>query len=244
MTPPAVPPAVPPATPSAMTTWMGAAVAGLLVGVTGGGAAHLLAGGAGVPERASVAVAAAIGLAACAAPLTRGGAVERTLQAATGGALAACCATLVAGSVTPATAAVGAGVAAIACGVAAVAVRLRIPASGAHLLGTIAPLLLVAGVFLADPFIEWDGSRPSSAGVARAFYVLNPLAAATSPEGGTGVDWQTRGRMYDGDGGSGGLSRIGQYYPSRPAPPTTWGVTALAVGLLLSLSTGRRHQAA
>ena len=155
--------------------------------------------------------AAAAGLAAAAAAIAAGGGVS----SAAGAGL------------------VVAGVAALAAGAAALALRLGAQPGGAVILGAALPALLAASVFLADPIIEWDGSGHNSPPLAHWIYRTNPIAAATSPAGGTGIDWQTRSLMYDGHG-SGGLSVIGQYYPARPPSAPAWGALALLAGAALA----------
>jgi len=106
-------------------------------------------------------------------------------------------------------------------------------------MGAALPALLAAAVFVADPIVEWDGSGPASPSLARRIYAVSPIAAATSPDGGTGVDWQTRRLMYDGHG-AGGLSVIGQFYPARPPSALLWGALALVAGVGLG-ALGRRR---
>jgi hypothetical protein len=43
--------------------------------------------------------------------------------------------------------------------------------------------------------------------------------------------------MYDGHG-AGGLSVIGQYYPTRPPSAPLWGCVAMAAGAVLALGAG------
>lgn len=219
------------------------AAAAIAAGGAVGGAVRWGAAGALPEERASAAVVAVLGLALALGPggasLRRGGVLVPAAAA-----LASAVAILVAGGGISSLGAalVVAGVAALGVGGAAVARRCGASAGGAVLLGAALPAFLTAAVFLADPVIEWDGSRPESPGIARWVYAASPIAAATSPAGGTGVDWQTCRLLYDGHG-AGGLSVIGQFYPTRPPAAAAWGVAALAAGAVLSL-VGRRRQGA
>ncbi len=210
-----------------------------------GGAVRWIAADAAAAERASAAVLVAFAVAVCVAPIVNGrvpvgvfrGMACVAAAAVTGGVCAGL-AVFVAGGIdasgVPGAITLVGGAAALAAGGAALARTSRTLSPGSGLLGALLPLLLAALVFVADPWIEWRGSGPASPAKAAWVYRLSPIAAATSPEGGTGVDWQTRSLLYDGgtEGGSGGLSVIGQYYPSRPAHPIAWGGLALLAGLL------------
>jgi len=188
-------------------------------------------------ERASAAVIVTLALVACAAPALPGAPPRRMLRAVLVGAAAAAACVLVAGGAGAlGAAAVVAGVAALATGAAILARSVSSSAPGSALLGASVPCVLCALVFVADPWIEWRGSGPASPSRAALVYRVSPVAAVTSPEGGTGSDWQTHSLLYDGGdlGGRGGLSVIGQFYPSRPAAPLAWGAAALLVGALLA----------
>ena len=77
--------------------------------------------------------------------------------------------------------------------------------------------------------------KPRLVGAFRA----NPIAAATSGNGGLDVDWQTMPLLYDGaEPGTEGLSVIGQYYPTRPPSPIWWAALASAGAALLLLAPG------
>jgi hypothetical protein len=210
----------------------------LVGGATVGLAVRIAASDALAEERGSAAAVCAFALAVCLAPCAaRGGRVERLLCAAASGALAAVAAVLASGGVGLVGAAVvTAGASSLALGVSLVAARWDPLARGAGLVGALVPFALAALVFVADPWIEARGSGPESPARASLVYRLSPIAALTSLDGGTGVDWQTRSLLYDGgpEGGAGGFSVIGQYYPSRPSSPLVWGGLAALAGVLLT----------
>ncbi len=214
-----------------------ACAAGAALGLT----VRLVAGGATPAERASAAGVALLGAVACVAPaLPRSGPRRAVRAAGLCGLAAAAAWTASAGSVpAPGACLVVAACAALACGAADAAARLGVAPSSRVLVGACAPLVLVAGVFLADPFVEWEGSVPASPARAAALYRANPVAALTSSRGGTGVAWQTRPLLYDG-AGTGGLSVIGRFYAVREPAAGPWSACALAVALLLSCAGLRR----
>ena len=216
----------------------GAVIVGIVLGggVVGGGV-RWAATAASPEERASAAVIATLALAVCVTPALPGVGLLRVVRAVLAGGAAAAAAVLVAGGTGAiGAAAVVAGAAGLATGAAGLARSCSDNTSGSVLFGALVPLVLGALVFVADPWIEWRGSGPASPARAALIYRLSPIAAVTSPEGGTGVDWQTRSLLYDGgdQGGRGGLSVIGQFYPARPASPYAWGGAALLVGALLA----------
>lgn len=209
----------------------------ILAGALLGAAIRLGAAEALPEERGSAAAICAFALAVCLAPAIRGPGLTRSLAALVGGAGMAAAAVLAAGgSGSVGASAVTAGAALLSVGVCASAARWATLAPAAPLVGALGPLALAALAFVADPWIEPRGSGPESPSRAALVYRLSPLAAITSPEGGTGVDWQTRSLLYDGgpEGGGGGLSVIGQFYPSRPAGPLAWGAAAFVLGAVLT----------
>ena len=138
-----------------------------------------------------------------------------------------------AGALVPAAAAL------LAHGVARIARRAGAE-SAAPFWGAAAPAVLAGALFVADPFIEWDGSTPQSTGTARRVYVVNPITAITSA---TGVDWQRQTMLYDGPAeGVPGLSYVGQYYPvgETPGLPLMWAAAVGLIGSALLLVPGRR----
>ncbi len=220
----------------AVTVTCGAALG---LGAAAGAVTRVVAASALPAERASAAVVIVLGLAIALAPAVPPRGRAGVLRATGAAALAAIAAPVVAGGdgFAPGAALVVAGVAALAAGAALVARRCGAAPGSAHVLGAALPALLVGAVFIADPFIEWRGPASNGAETSLWVYRANPVAAATSQSGGTGLDWQTRPLMYDGHG-AGGLSVIGQYYPVRPPSAWAWGALALALGTGLALAGG------
>lgn len=138
---------------------------------------------------------------------------------------------------------VPAAAAVLALGVATAIRAAGAEAATATLTGAGACVLLAGAVFVADPWIEWDGAIPASRRRSAVVYRASPVAAALSHDGGVGVDWQRERLLYDGPSGAGGLSLVGQYYPIDPPPsPWSWAFGAAAVGsCLLMLAPLRRE---
>ncbi len=234
-----------------------AALAGfVLAGAAFGGAVRAVAVEVSGAQRAAFvlvvlfALSAAIAAARSASPERACPRTARLIDGALtlgAAALVAAAAMLVTGGALSglAAAAVPAAGALLAAGSAHLARTMRLRPSAAVLWGTAVPLALAASVFVADPWIEWDGPERASVRRADIALSLSPIAAITSPHGGVELDWQRQRLMYDGPGdgaGSGGLSVIGQYYPCDPPATLRWSAVVAFAGTLL-LAIGGTHAA-
>jgi hypothetical protein len=131
----------------------------------------------------------------------------------------------------------------LAHGGASLARRARAGPGAATLIGVALPALLAAGIFVADPFVEWRGGDASSPGTAQTVITASPLAAATAA-GGLDVKWLQLELMYSGPPpGARGLSVIGQYYPTHAPSPLAWSAVMGGLGLALAYAAGVRRRA-
>lgn len=199
------------------------------------GAACRLLPDPSVPARTTAALVAAFGVCVCAAayaaasgddrrPFARAAFVGGTALAASWLAAAAA-----SGPAAVGGCAVAAGASVLAFGVARALCAAGAGAAQAVFAGAGVPVALAAAMFVADPFVEWDGSTTEAAPArAAAVLAVNPVASAAAS---AGLDWQRSRWIYDGPApGTPGLSVIGQYYPSRPASPWLWAAAAAAAG--------------
>lgn len=210
------------------------AFAAVLVGAALGVAARFVA--TGDARRGMIAMVAAFGVAVCAASAWNAGGDSIVTRCRSGAAIFVT--TFVAAWTAAATsgnaslfgaAAVVAGAAAAAFGVATFARARGVGAAHAAFVGAAAPAVCAALLFVADPFIEWNGSTTADApDRAAAVLSANPIASIGAD---AGVDWQRSTWLYVGPtSGSTGLSVTGRYYPSRPTSPWAWGLAAAAIG--------------
>jgi len=210
------------------------AAAAVLVGAALGVAARFVA--PGDARRGMIALVAAFGVAVCAASAWSAGGDAIATRCRSGAFVvasafvAAWAAAAAAGNASLVGAAlVVAGAAAAACGAAAFARARGVGAAHAAFVGAAAPAACAALLFVADPFIEWNGSTTADApDRAAAVLSANPIASIGAA---AGVDWQRSKWLYVGPtSGSTGLSVTGRYYPSRPTAPWAWGLAAAAIG--------------
>lgn len=190
----------------------------------------------GDARRSVTALVAAFGVVVCVAAARTAAGESSSARLRSGGvvaaaaAVAAWCAAAAAGgpSMVGASAVVaGAGVAAF--GVATLLRARGVGGAHAALLGAAVPFAAAALIFVADPFIEWNGSTTAAAPARAAFvYSANPIASIAAD---AGIDWQREKWLYSGPGpGASSLTVTGEYYPSAPATSFAWGLAAAALG--------------
>ncbi len=199
----------------------------------------------GDARRAAVALLATFGVAVCSASGWKAGEDSMRARLRRGAlvAAAALVASWAAAAASGSPACVGAatvvaGAAATACGVAMLARARGVDAGRAAFIGAAVPSAAAAALFVADPFVEWNGSQTQEAPArAAALVAVDPVASIAAD---VGVDFQRSTWMYAGPApGTEGLSVVGRYYPSSPTPAWRWGLAAAGIGFA-ALALARR----